>query len=163
MKRFGRIALLTPVMLASCPWPAQADTLYKCKDEETGQVLYTNQKGSAKNCIILSRDQPISTFTPPPRAAGAAKAPTPGDFPKVDGDTQKSRDGDRRKILEQELATEQQNLEKSRKDLAEQEAQRPGNEQNFQKAQERLQPYRDRVALHDRNVEALKRELATLK
>lgn len=163
MTFFRKYRFCVPMLLL--PWlaPAMADTLYKCKDEETGQVLYTNQKGSAKNCTILSRDQPISTFTPPPRAPGAAKAPTPADFPKVDGDTQKSRDTDRRKILEQELATETQNLEKSRKDLAEQEAQRPGNEQNFQKTQERLQPYKDRVALHDRNVEALKREIANLK
>ncbi len=163
MKRFGRFVLAAPLMLLSWPLLAQADTLYKCKDEETGQVLYTNQKGSAKNCTVLSRDQPISTFTPPPRTAGAAKAASPSDFPKVDGDTQKNRDNDRRKILEQELATEQQNLEKSKKDLVEQETQRPGNEQNFQKTQERLQPYRDRVALHDRNVEALKRELANLR
>ena len=137
---------------------ASADTLYKCTDD-SGVVLYTNQKGNAKNCTILSREQPISTIsTPkaPPRA-------TPGDFPRVDGDTQKGRDSDRRKILEQELATEQQNLEKAKAALSEGEATRLGSEKNYQKYLDRVQQLKDDIALHERNVEAIKREMANLK
>jgi hypothetical protein len=40
----------------------------------------------------------------------------------VQEDTQKARDGDRRHILEQELAGEQRSLEQAKKELAEQEA-----------------------------------------
>jgi hypothetical protein len=138
---------------------ADADTLYKCTDD-SGVVLYTNQKGTGKNCAVLGHDQPISSV---PASRPASRSATPGDFPKVDGETQKNRDGDRRKILDQELATEQKNLEQAKKELAEQEAIRNGNEQNYQRVLDRVQPFKDAVALHERNIEALRHELSNLK
>ena len=130
---------------------ARAD-VFKCVDED-GHVTYTNAK-----CTTLSRDQRVSTV--PGRAAST---PSPASFPKVDGDTQKARDNDRRKILEQELAAEQKSLEQAKKELAEQEAIRTGDERNYQRVLDRLQPYKDRVALHERNIEALKKEIGNLR
>lgn len=156
---------LFAALLLSLPFAAAADTLYKCADEG-GQVLYTNQKGAGKNCTILSQDQPVSTFTPPPRPKAQA---TPGEFPRVSADRQKARDNDRRAILEQELATEQKQLDEARKALAEQEARIEPNERNVggsinqAKVQERQKVYRENVQLHERNVEALNRELAGLR
>lgn len=138
---------------------ARADTLYKCVDD-SGVVLYTNQKGGGRNCKVLSRDLPVSTIAAPKQAPRSAE---PSDFPRVNGDTQRGRDADRRRILEQELATEQQSLEQARKDLAEGESIRLGNEKNYQKYLDRVQGLKDSVALHERNVEALKREMANLK
>lgn len=136
---------------------ARAD-VFKCVDED-GHVTYTNAKPSPKaKCTTLSRDQRVSTV--PGRAAGT---PSPASFPKVDGDTQKARDNDRRKILEQELAAEQKSLEQAKKELAEQEAIRTGDERNYQRVLDRLQPYKDRVALHERNIEALKKEIGNLR
>ncbi len=152
-----RHLLLFPLLLGG--GTAHAETLYKCVDD-TGVVLYTNQKGGGKNCTVLSRDLPISTYAAPKQAPRSA---TPNDFPRVNDDTQKGRDTDRRRILDQELATEQQNLEQARKDLTEGEATRLGNEKNYQKYLDRVQALKDNVALHERNVEALKREMATLK
>ncbi len=153
--------LTTPLLalLLSVAGTANADTLYKCTDD-SGVVLYTNQKGTGKNCTVLSNDQAISSV---PGSRGATRNASPSDFPKVNGETQKNRDGDRRKILEQELATELQNLDKARKDLAEQESIRNGNEQNYQRVLDRLQPFKDAVALHERNIDALRRELGNLK
>jgi Domain of unknown function (DUF4124) len=146
----GLTALVAPL--------AWAD-VYKCMDDD-GHVTYTNTKPSAKSkCTALSRDQRVSTV--PGRAAPAA--PSPAGFPKVDGDTQKARDNDRRKILDQELATEQKNLEQAKKDLSEQEAVRTGDERNYQQVITRLQPYKDKVALHERNIEALKKEIGNLR
>ena len=138
---------------------AQADTLYKCIDM-SGVVLYTNQKTGAKSCTVLSSDQPISTVASPKRAPRTA---TPGDFPRINGDTQRSRDGDRRKILEQELVTERQNLGKARKALVEVEATRLGDEKSYQKYLDRAPSLKDSATVHERNVEALTRELANLK
>jgi hypothetical protein len=136
---------------------ARAD-VFKCVDED-GHVTYTNTKPSPKaKCTTLSRDQRVSTV--PGRAAST---PSPANFPKVDGDTQKARDNDRRKILEQELATEQKSLEQAKKDLSEQEAIRTGDERNYQRVLDRLQPYKDKVALHERNIEALKKEIGNLR
>ncbi|MGL4408555.1 MAG: DUF4124 domain-containing protein, partial [Zoogloea sp.] len=47
--------------------------------------------------------------------------------------------------------------------LAEQEAVRYGDERNYQKVLDRLQPYKDKVQMHERNIEALRRELANLR
>ena len=38
-----------------------------------------------------------------------------------------------------------------------------GNERNYARFLERVQPYRDAVATHERNIEAIKREIANLK
>lgn len=157
MKRLVKIAL--PLMLL--PLAAAADTLYKCTDE-AGQVLYTNQKGASKNCTVLSREQPISTFAPPPKTR-------PSDFPRVGAEQQKARDNDRRAILEQELANEQKHLDDAKKALAEQEGRIDPTERNVggsingAKVQARVQPYRDSVQLHERNIEALNKEIGNLK
>ena len=100
----------------------------------------------------------LSHQAAPPPVAGAAKpraaaTPTPGDFPRVSGSEQKARDGDRRAILDKELANELQNTEKAKKALLE-----AGNQ-----PAEKLQPLRDTVALHERNVESLKKELGNLR
>jgi phage shock protein A len=79
----------------------------------------------------------------------------------VDGDTQRSRDAERRRILEQELANEQKLLDEARKELAEQESQRLGSERNYQRMLDRLEPYKKRVKLHEDNVANLRRELAS--
>ncbi len=140
-----------------------ADTLYKCTDD-SGVVLYTNQKGGAKRCTILSKELPVTTLaTPKANNATNAAKPSPGDFPRVDGETQRGRDNDRRRILEQEYNTEQQNLDKARKALAEGEATRLADEKSYGKYLDRVQALKDNVALHERNLEALKRELANLK
>lgn len=132
--------------------------VYKCVDED-GHVTYTNARPSQKSkCTVLSRDQRVSTV--PGRATAT---PSPAGFPKVDGETQKARDNDRRKILDQELAAEQKNLEQAKKELAEQEAIRTGDERNYQRVLDRLQPYRERVALHERNIEALQKEIRNLR
>lgn len=157
---YRAVSILLAVLLGNSM--ARADTLYKCTDN-TGVVLYTNQKSTGKKCTVVSTDQPISTFGAPKQTAPAARNPSPGDFPRVDGEIQRGRDGDRRKILEQELTGEQNNLEKSRKALAEAEASRMGDEKSYQRYLDRAPGLKESVAVHERNIEALRRELANLK
>jgi hypothetical protein len=134
------------------PLAATANTLYKCTDD-SGVVLYTNQKTSKKSCVVLSQQLPAPT----PGNTGAKQrstaAPTPGDFPRVSGNEQKARDTDRRAILDKELANELQNAEKAKRALLDAGSLPP----------EKLQPLRDTVALHERNVESLKKELGNLR
>jgi multidrug resistance efflux pump len=147
----------------ACTGMAHADTLYKCTDAD-GHATYTNSKGTAKNCVVISRDQPVSIGAAPKASRSNANAPTPGDFPKVGAGEQKTRDGDRRAILDQELATEQKSLEEAKKTLAQQEASLGAAAgANPARLQERIKPYIDTVQLHERNIEALKKELANLK
>ena len=150
--------------------PALAD-IFKCIDEG-GHVTYTNAKVGGKGCSLLSRDQPVSSMPagPASRPAGAPStapaAPSASGaagFPRVDAGTQRARDNDRRRILEDELATEQNSLAVAQKDLADQEAIRNGDERNYQRVLDRLQPFKDKVQLHERNIEALRREIANLR
>ena len=92
-----------------------------------------------------------------------ASAPGPVNFPKVDPQTQRQRDADRRRILEQELANEQKLLDQAQKELAGQESIRLGSERNYQRVLDRLEPYKKKVKLHEDNVTNLKKELANLR
>jgi hypothetical protein len=131
--------------------------MWKCVDTD-GNTRYTNVKGDAKGCKGLNLE-PINTAPAP------AKAPQqkPTNFPSVDNDTQRQRDAGRRKILEQELGQEQQQLDAAKKQLVEQKELRLGNEKNFARVEERLKPYEEKIKLHEGNVESLKRELANVK
>ena len=135
-----------------------------------GHVIYSNTpstppKGAKK---VKCFDDPAPRQAP---AVESAKGNTQtrsgdsqrGDFPKVDDKTQKKRDGERRRILEDELASELQQLEQAKQQLAEQESVRTGGERNYQKFLDRVQPLRDAVANHERNIEAIKREISNLK
>jgi chromosome segregation ATPase len=73
-----------------------------------------------------------------------------------------SATGRQRDILEKELAAEQEDLAKARQALAEQEAVRSGDERNYARVLERLQPFKDRIETHEKNIEALRRELSSL-
>src|SRR3954466_7970716 len=131
--------------------------MWKCIDTD-GNTRYTNVKGDAKGCKGLNLE-PINTAPAPPKAPQQK----PANFPSVDSDTQRQRDAGRRKILEQELAQEQQQLDTSKKQLAEQKDVRLGTEKNYARVEERLKPYEDKVKLHEVNVESLRKELANVK
>ena len=100
-----------------------------------------------------------------PKLAGAASSPSPAGFPKVDAGTQKARDGMRQQILEEELAAEIRLLSESRQTLAEAEAARAGKDASKLPAKflERLQQLKDSLSLHEKNIQALKIEIANLK
>lgn len=141
------------LLLAALAMPAAAQTIYKCIDANGG-TLISNARVD-KNCKAVVSSPETTLPAPRARQAGAVANPTPSTFPRVQEDTQRARDGDRRYILEQELAGEQRSLEQARKDLAEQEALRG--------SPERLAPYRDRVGQHERNIQAIQKELGNLK
>ncbi|MBS1228999.1 MAG: hypothetical protein H6R17_2276 [Proteobacteria bacterium] len=160
---FQRLYLLTALLAAL---PVQADVMYQCVDEG-GHKSFSNIKSSAKGAKCTAMDLGAPVTVPAPKAA--AKTPTPATFPKVDDSTQKARDTDRRRILDSELAAEQKNLDEAKKALAEQEAIILPNERmqhggiSGGKVEERIAPYRDKVALHERNIEAIQKEIAKLR
>jgi hypothetical protein len=126
---------------------AQAD-IFKCTGGD-GHVTYTNQK-TDKSCLTLSRDLPVSSVS---GRSGEARSPTPASFPRVDNGTQRKRDGNRRRILEEELGREEKLLAEARSALAVA-APKPGA---------RLEPLQDNIALHERNLEALRKEIGNLR
>jgi hypothetical protein len=159
-----RLSAVSIVFLL-CAATAQAETC-KFLDSE-GHVIYSNTpnappKGAKK---IKCFDDPGPKAAPAAAKPASPQAGSPGQekLPRIDEQTQKARDSDRRRILEQELADEQSKLAEAKKQLEEQEAQRVGGEKNYQRYLDRIQPFQATVAGHERNIEAIKRELSELK
>lgn len=158
--RIGYSGLAATLALALAA-PAWGDT-FKCVDAN-GRATYTNMKEEAKgkNCTVVMREISVVPATPAARVPAANSSPA--GFPKVDAATQKNRDGARRRILEEELSGEEKALAQAKAELTEQEGIRTGDEKNYQRVLDRLQKYQDEVERHQKNVEALKKELNNTK
>lgn len=128
-----------------------------------GNVTYTNVATAAPRGAKKIRCFQVAT--PPAVSSGAAQRTEPPEqnFPSVDRDTQRERDAERRRILEQELAAEQRRLAQARQALQEQESVRTGEERNYQRFLDRVEPYQEAVETHERNVQALQREINNLR
>jgi len=138
--------------------PASAQTIYRCTDAGGGMLISNSRVNKTCKPVVITQD---ATIPAPRKPAGAAATPTPAGFPKVQEDTQKARDNDRKHILEQELSTEQRSLEQAQRELTEQQGLRPAESPTT--TADRIQPYRDRVAQHERNIVAIKKELSGLR
>ncbi len=98
----------------------------------------------------------------PRRAAPAPAMPAPAGFPRVDADTQRSRDDMRRKVLGDELTSEEKLLAEARVAYANgAPAALPDEQANPQKYSDRIAKLRQAVQLHERNIEALRKELSS--
>ena len=137
----------------------QVDTLWNCKDKD-GRTILTNQQSDTvgKDCRIVQQQR----VTVMPGTKPGAKAPTPAGFPKESPADRASAKVKQRETLERELQQEEQLLADARRKLAEQEAIRSGDERNYAKVLQRLRPYKDSVEVHEKNVDALKREISRL-
>lgn len=144
---------------------AQSD-VYICIDDN-GNKEYKNT-GITKGCKRV--DLPGITTVPAPakkavtQTASIKPAPnTPSDFPKVDSDTQKTRDNDRRQILLDEMKIEEQKLANLKKEFNNGEPERRGDERNYAKYQERVAAMKEDINRTEKNIEALRREINNLK
>jgi hypothetical protein len=146
--------------------PKQVEgTMYKC-ETGSGASSYFN--------VPDSTSAPATPETPrraPPNGAPAAPAtsvprasvPTPG-FPRVDAETQKGRDDMRRRVLGDELAAEEKLLAEARALYADGAPPPLAEERtNADRYRERIARLRQTVLVHERNIEALKKELANVR
>ena len=136
---------------------AQVTEIYKCV-EKNGRPLYTSDKREAagKKCELVTREVNVAPAQRP-------RAGNPSSFPKETAAERAHAKGRQREILEKELVAERQSLAKARQDLVEQESVRSGDERNYARVEQRLQPFKDNVELHEKNIEALRRELNSLR
>ena len=145
--------LLVALALGSLAMPAAAQVteIFKCRDAR-GQWTYTNDRRQAEK----EKCEPVTTQV----NVAPAKASRPSNFPRESSTERAAGKGRQLEILKTELASEEAALAKARQALAEQEAIRTGDERNYARVEERLKPYQETVDGHQKNVDALKREIA---
>ena len=128
---------------------AQATEIYKCVDP-TGRPLYTSDKRdiSGKKCALVSREINVVPGQKPGKATTTASREL-GRFPRETPAQAASAKGRQREILEKELATEQAALTRARQDLA--------------LGGGRPEPIKDNIETHEKNIEALRREISNIR
>lgn len=163
--RLAGPAAIATLALLLCGAAAHADsTIYKCVDAD-GRIEFTDI--NKRNCKPLEGLGQIPA--PPQHRSGSAPAPArapavvPADFPKVNTSQQKARDDDRRGILTDELRDEEKKLADLRRDFNNGEPERQGGERNYAKYQERVAQMKDNIGRAEKNVDALKREIANIR
>jgi hypothetical protein len=124
---------------------------YRCVTE-SGAFSYFNVPGSS---------EPLAPAGAAPRV-NRAVTPAPAGFPKVDSATQKGRDDIRRKVLGDELASEEKLLVEARAAYADGAPVPLAEERNdAEKYRARIARLRQAVSVHERNIEALRKEIGS--
>lgn len=146
--------LLVALALGSLAMPAAAQVteIFKCRDAQ-GHWTYTNDRRQAEKdkCEQVTTQVNVA----PPQKAGR-----PSNFPRESSADRAAGKGRQLEILQRELASEQAALTKAQQALAEQESIRSGDERNYARVEERLRPFQETVENHQKNIEALRREIA---
>ena len=165
-------------IVAAATSPA-AGEICKYIDSE-GNIHYSNvppDKGFRRLSCTLGDDSPPKRAAPtappgngnatgsaPARATPSAPSPTPSGFPRVDAETQKGRDDVRRKVLGDELSTEEKLLVEARNAYADgAPPPLPDERTDAEKYRQRIAKLRQSVVLHEKNVEAIRKELAAIR
>jgi hypothetical protein len=136
-----------------------AGDTYKC-ETASGAMSYFNVPGGG------GAGAPGPVSAPAKRSGGAPSVATstPSSFPRVDPQTQRGRDDVRRKVLADELATEEKLALDARTAYADgAPAPLPDERTDAEKYRARIAKLRQAVNIHEKNVEALKKELAAVR
>jgi hypothetical protein len=141
------------------------------KPKQVEGAMYKCETGSGASSYFNVPEMTGPAVAPAPKsgagngaaAVPGARAPTAG-FPRVDAETQRGRDDVRRRVLQEELAAEEKLLAEARTVQADgAPPPLPEERNNAEKYRERIARLRQAVLLHERNVEALKKEIAGLR
>ena len=149
-------------LLVACLPCAPVSVRHASTSIRTGHVTYSNAPvPNAKKIGCIDAPAPVKgPATTEPTKPGQG-TPQPGS--KLPDGSQPKASDDRRKALVEELAREQYALVKAREALAQQESIRLGDERNYARVLERLKPYQDEVAAHEKKITELRQELANLR
>ncbi len=151
-RRFA-IRCLSAAVLVIASGTGVAQDVYKCVDDR-GNVTFMNT-GSFKGCTRVSVDPVVI-----PKANTSAKAaPTPGGFPRVDGPTQKVRDNDRKRILEDELHDKEARLADLKREYNNGEPERQGGERNYQRYLDRTERLKGDIARAESDIQSIRNEI----
>ena len=145
---------------------AQAQNqIFVCEDGK-GSPRYQNS--AEKGCRRL--DLPPLNSVPAPKLPASAKAGSANttvsaasasrnSFPRVDSAAQRERDGDRQRLLNDELKREQDRLGELQTEFNNGEPERRGDERNYQKYLDRVETLRQEIGRAETSISSLEREI----
>jgi len=151
----NRTVILAISLVSSAPCAAQQICLW---EDPQGHKTYASVvvKG-ARKVRCFDQYAPPARSSPPVAAGSKRGGAEEASFPKVDTGTQKRRDDDRRRILEQELAEERASLEKAKRALAQSESADSDSRSSASRNA------RETLNSHERNISAIEKELTRLR
>jgi hypothetical protein len=156
-------------LLALAPlWAQGQGTVFRCPgNPETYTNLLSAQEAKDKGCRTID-GAPITVIAAPPRAkpgpaasGASAVVVRPGDA-RIDPATQRARDTDARRILNEELARDEERLAQMRKEFNSGEPERKGDERNYQRYLDRVAELKASILRKEGDIAALKREITKL-
>lgn len=146
----GTLLILFALILLSSISQAIAETnIYKHVDKD-GNITFTNRRIPNSEKISIAS---YSRNSEP----GPAKSPSNGNAPRVKDTTQKERDTVRRQILQKELSVEEKHFSDTQTHLDQ-----FGDAAEANNPHEKVVQLRNKLFQHQRNITALKKELARL-
>lgn len=137
------------------PIVVEGTDLYKCQTQ--GALSYFSGPPTASGNNVTTRKGA------PTASAPAARAATPANFPRVDSATQRDRDDVRKRVLTEELATEVRMLVESEVAMKTGVSPFPDETLTSPKYLDRMAKLRTTVDNHNKNIQALNKELERLR
>lgn len=161
------VFFLSGLVLAGACVAAPMDGIFVCVDAE-GQKTYQNSaEGTACHRIdgivatIPSSDLPRNQS---PRPTVARSGISAASFPRVDANTQRLRDTDRRRILQEELRTEEERLARLRSEFNRGQPQPVADEViGADRYRDRVQRLFEDIERSEGNIASLRRELTPIR
>jgi hypothetical protein len=159
--RHALFLVMNLVLAVACS-AARADNIFVCVDDEGHKTYQNSSDGSACRRVdgiiatIPATELPHGAVPRPSARAGIS----PASFPRVDASTQRLRDGDRRRILEEELRSEEERLAHLRSDFNHGQPQ-PASDEAFGTGRYRdhVQRLFEDIERSEGNIASLRREL----
>lgn len=149
MKTKTVFILAVLVLLAPIPQAIAQTNIYKHVDKD-GNITFTNRRIPNAEKISIASYSRNSGSSP-------TRLQSNGNAPRVKDTTQKERDTTRRQILQKELITEEKHFTETRTHLDQ-----FSNNPDAGSFQEKIVQLKNKLFLHQRNITALKKELARL-
>jgi hypothetical protein len=140
---------------------AEGTVTYRCPGNEYKNTISAKEAEKA-GCKKLEGN-PITVIQgPKPRGGAVAATAGSGSTARVEPAAQRARDSDARRILEQELKSEEDRLAALKKDYNNGQPERTGDEKNYQRYIDRVGEMNAAIARKEADIAAIRREIQKL-
>ena len=141
---------------------ADASVMYRCPGNDYKNTISAKEAEKLGCRKIEGAPVTIMQMTKP-RPGNAVPAASAGSgVARIDPAAQRARDSDARRILEDELRTEEERLAAMQKDFNNGQPDRQGDEKNYQKYLDRVNEMKASIVRKQSDVAALRREIQKL-